>query len=135
MMGEVTDMPLVSHAEVASAGGKARAKKLSAERRREIAKEASNQRWHPPAVKPGPAPVLHQAVRPRDDEIRQHHGVATTMGATNSTVRCWENEQTVGIRVYNGVTGTEEKVTPAAARYLADQLYLLAGRIDRRAGK
>ena len=113
----------------ASKGGRARAEGLSSERRSEIAKRAAVTRWH------GSEAVVEPVARPVDDEIRQHHGVASAMGASNAAVRIWENEQTVTVRVWSGTSGVEEKLTPAAARYLADQLYGLAGRIDRRLGR
>jgi hypothetical protein len=119
----MTDM-----AELGCAGGTARAQKLTPERRVEIAKAAALKRWEKlrtvPAI-PMPRP---------DDTVREHHGVTTENGA--GSVRIYEREQSIMVRVWNSTTGTEQKLTAAEARYLADQLYHLARRSDeRRAGR
>lgn len=44
-MGQEEDKPPMTVAEMASMGGKARAKNLSKKRRKEIAKKAADARW------------------------------------------------------------------------------------------
>lgn len=92
----------------------------------ERAREMARTRWDK-ATAP-PAPIV-RAVAPVDDHVREHHGV----DAMNSgTVRIWEKDLGIVVRVWNGTTGTEQTVNPASARYLADRLYELARRIEQR---
>jgi len=52
MMGQDQDKPPMTVAELASMGGKARAKNLSKKRRKEIAQKAADVRWAKKGSKP-----------------------------------------------------------------------------------
>lgn len=119
------------------------------EERRRAAKAAAQQRWRAKrraalerqkmtvlAASPLFAPevplhpALDRALGPRrDDGIRQYHGVMPHGG--NEPVMVWEGQAYVHIGKGTGSVFSSA-ISPLNARYLADRLYELAGRIDRR---
>jgi hypothetical protein len=129
-------MAVTGVADPASQGGKARAAKLTPERRSEIAKAGAMKRWHGPqkAAELRPVPVAVPMIK--DNGVREHHGVTTW---DQGNVRIYEaTSDLIAIRIFDGSSPSsfaERKLTPPMARYLADRLYELAQRVDKRRGQ